>query len=318
MALLKIRCPECKAPLKSSAGFTVGQTVCCPKCETHFAVEEPAGETEEPGTSPKGKGKVATATRKPLRATAGDDEDTDEGVKKPKKKKRVDDDEYDDEPTRSYKNSPLRYVVLGVLVLTMLILGLLLYDKRKSERELADGNSSSDDGTIAPPSPLPLAPAELPGGGGAKGGPKGGPKGGFKGGDLKGKQPVGPRPEMNPGNAPSSGLFGTPAPGSESAAALTEKFKKMLVSSKWVADLGDGVTQELTYETNGTFTTSLSGPEKVVVSGKYTIRQPVGTKGLKIQLDTTAGPQTVTAIFEDDELQHPTLRPGLTGTFRKK
>ena len=54
--------------------------------------------------------------------------------------------------------------------------------------------------------------------------------------------------------------------------------------------------------------------------GGYTVQGLVGAvKGLEgSQLDAGNGPRTITATFDDDELQHPTLQPGVTGTFRKK
>lgn len=125
MALLKIKCPECRAGLKSATGFAVGQTVCCPKCETYFAVEEPEDEDEAPRTGKPAKKAVRAAVAEEL------PDDEDEEPRK-KRKKRRDDDE-DEE--RSYKNSPLRYVILGVLIAVMLVLGYLLYEKKKSERE---------------------------------------------------------------------------------------------------------------------------------------------------------------------------------------
>ena len=114
MSLLKIKCPECRAGLKSAAGFTPGQTVCCPKCETYFAVEEPTD--EEP---------AAAKPRKAVRAAAADD-DEDEPRKKRKKPRDDEDDAFEE---RSYKNSPLRYAILGVLVVVMLVLGYFLYEK---------------------------------------------------------------------------------------------------------------------------------------------------------------------------------------------
>src|SRR5205823_3556657 len=38
MPLLRIRCPQCDALLKSAAGFTPGNTVVCPKCTNRFPV----------------------------------------------------------------------------------------------------------------------------------------------------------------------------------------------------------------------------------------------------------------------------------------
>lgn len=137
VALLKIKCPECGAGLKSPTGFTVGQTVCCPKCETYFPVEEPEEEAEEaPKKSAPAGGKPAPA-KKPVKAAADEDEDEEEdeeeAPKKKKKKKRRDDD--DEDGGRSYKNSPLRFIILGILIIIMLVLGYMLYEKKKKEKE---------------------------------------------------------------------------------------------------------------------------------------------------------------------------------------
>ena len=96
-----------------------------------------------------------------------------------------------------------------------------------------------------------------------------------------------------------------------------EKFKAKLVGT-WVADLGDGVTEELTYTADGTFTSKLTGPAPAMLTAKYMIKDLAGTKGVKVQLDTPGATRTVVAVFEGDELEHPTLQAGVTGTFRKK
>ena len=114
MPLPRITCPECGAGLKSASGFNAGQSVMCPKCETYFAVEEPE-EEDRP--------------RRKVRTSATDDDDEDDRPKRRKKKR------HDEEDERSYRNSPLRYAVLAVLVIVMLVLGYLLYQKRQREAE---------------------------------------------------------------------------------------------------------------------------------------------------------------------------------------
>ncbi len=144
MALLKIHCPECNAGLKSPTGFKVGQTVACPKCETYFVVEEPEEEEEEEEEAPRKKTPAKSKpVKKPVRAVVDDDDDEDEEEeeeeaprkKKKKKKKRRDDDDEDEE--RSYKNSPLRFIILGILVIIMLVLGYMLYVKKQDEKNSA-------------------------------------------------------------------------------------------------------------------------------------------------------------------------------------
>ena len=162
MALLKIKCPECNAGLKSPTGFTVGQTVCCPKCETYFAVEEPEEEEEAPKKSaPAAKGKPAPA-KKPVKAAVAEDlpdedeeEEEEEAPKKKKKKKKKRDD--DDDEERSYKNSPLRFVILGILIIVMLVLGYMLYEKKQNEAKQSDAGGSRERplSRVIPPIPLP-------------------------------------------------------------------------------------------------------------------------------------------------------------------
>jgi hypothetical protein len=132
-----------------------------------------------------------------------------------------------------------------------------------------------------------------------------------------------PKPPSNDGKGtggfdPIGGFLGTtPAPGSPAEQTLLQKHKTALVGT-WTADLGNGVTEERVYTAMGTFTAKLTGAAPASAAGKYTVQGLVGTKGLKIQLDSGNGPRTITATFDDDELQHPTLQPGVTGTFRKK
>lgn len=123
MPLSRATCPECGATLKTNnpAGFTLGQALECPKCQTYFAVEEPKA-----------------AVVKPKVAVVEDDEDDD----RPQKKRRRDD---DDRPRKKkkaeegggYRTSALRFVVLGVLVFILIIGAVLLklkWDKEKQEQ----------------------------------------------------------------------------------------------------------------------------------------------------------------------------------------
>jgi hypothetical protein len=134
VSLTRTTCPECGAGLKSAAGFNPGQAVRCPKCSTAFTV--PAPDFEEVGgddPAPR-KGPPARAARdedddRPRRRRPRDDEDED------------DDDDDDDRPRRKgkkkggYKNSPLRYAVLGALLVILGVLAFLLYQKKMRERE---------------------------------------------------------------------------------------------------------------------------------------------------------------------------------------
>ena len=96
MALNHIACPECGAGMKSPTGFTPGQTVCCPKCETDFLVEVTAD-----------------------KALSMDDDQL-------RKDKRQGDEQ-------SYKTSWMRYTILGVLLAVLGILSFMLYEKKMKE-----------------------------------------------------------------------------------------------------------------------------------------------------------------------------------------
>jgi hypothetical protein len=137
--------------------------------------------------------------------------------------------------------------------------------------------------------------------------------------------PPPPKPKTSDKDAKGPGGFdpiggwigASPPSGSLAEQSLLQTFKTALVGT-WVADLGNGVTEERSYTAAGTFTAKLTGPTPASATGKYTVLGLVGTKGLKIQLDAGGPPQTIRVTFDDNELQHPTLQPGVTGAFRKK
>ncbi len=322
MALNRIACPECGAGLKSSSGFNPGQTVCCPKCETYFEVEEPAdeAEAEEPKKANKPAKATASAGKKPLRAASDDDDSDDEKPRKKKKKKVAD----DDDDQGSYKNSPLRYVVLGVLVITMCVLGYFLYEKKQKEaNDTADNTppTATGDGVVTPPVGLQ--------GGVPKGNP-GFPAPKFPVGPNVPVRPIPkfPNPKVNPvptrpnpggGGSPLDLIGGgatvlTPA----EAAALVQKFRSQLVGT-WKADLGGGKTAEVVYRADGTFTDTLTeGGAPTTIMGTWAVGTLVfGNKGLQINRTVNGARGQVKVVFEDNELLHDTQEKGVMGAFRK-
>ena len=124
MPIAKATCPECGAKLSSPDGFDIGEEVECPKCETEFKVRVP-----KPATVP------SKATPKAVKAKEIEDDDEDdedyEDESPRKKKKRG---SHRDDGEKSYKKSPLRFVILGVLVLIMLVGGFFLVRKILAER----------------------------------------------------------------------------------------------------------------------------------------------------------------------------------------
>ncbi|MDY3560483.1 hypothetical protein R5W23_001718 [Gemmata sp. JC673] len=284
MSVLKLKCPECRAGLKSGSGFKVGQTVCCPKCETYFVVEDP-DEGDEPA-KPR-------AAVKAVRAAVADEDDEEERTLKKKKKRRAADDE------GSYKNSPLRFVILGVLVVIMLVLAFFLYKKKQSE---------AAEGGMAPEDIPPVDVQPVPGGKMASKltppavnvAPPGAPK----------------RPtDLRPSGAPSVALNGGVVAPAE-AKRLVAKHTAALVGT-WAADLGSGTREQLTYTADGSYTVSRTGSGAATAGGQYEVKGLVGTKGLKLLLTGTSGERNVIVIFEDDELHHPSLEQGVTAVFRK-
>lgn len=168
MAISKVVCPECKSGLTSKTGFQPGAVVSCPKCSTYFEVNAAAAPPVEkaapilpakPLAAKPLPAKPAPAPlrddddeddrprkKKPVVEVVDDDEDEDDDDR-PRRKKRRDDDEDDDDRPRKkkkkrksggdgggYSNSPIRYVVLGVLVLIMLVLGVMLIIKKLNEQ----------------------------------------------------------------------------------------------------------------------------------------------------------------------------------------
>ncbi len=344
MALHRISCPECKTGLKSASGFTPGKTVLCPKCESYFVVEEPAepAEPEEPkrtANPPSSKDKPAPVkpVKKTVKAAAVAEDDDDDRPKKKKKK-------HDDEAEWSYRNSPLRYAVLGVLLVVMGVLGYMLYEKKKREAEdTADNKPDTNNSSVVTPPPgssqTPPFGATGPGPGTTprpnptpKGGffPEGFPKGiepkgftpkGFtpKGGNP-GTFPVTPKTPPTGGGSPLDVLLGGDVPNltPAEAAALTQKFKSRLLGT-WKADLGNGTTAEIAYRPNGTFTETLTtGGKPKTISGEWTAGNlTAGNKGLLITRTINGTKNSIKVLFEDDEMIHETLEKGTSGVFRK-
>lgn len=130
-----------------------------------------------------------------------------------------------------------------------------------------------------------------------------------------------PRPKPSGGSTFNPlgplGLLGSGGPTAAEAEGLKQKYAALLIGT-WHADLGDGFAEERTYTADGTYTAKLTGPAPAAESGKYAVIASVGTKGLKVRFGEEPGARAVTLSFAGAELEHPSLRPGVTGTFRKK
>jgi uncharacterized Zn finger protein (UPF0148 family) len=280
VAITRIECPECGAGLKSAAGFEEGQTVECPKCETNFSVEEP------------------------VRKSTRNEDDEDDRPRK-RKKKRSD----DDESERSYKNSPMRFAVLGVLVVVMIVLGIMLVvkKKRESEADTASNDEAPPANANPPGNGLPIAAR---GAGGLM--PPGGPPP-FKGANPPGKQFGTPNQPPPGGKLPIGDLFGGAVTPAETAQIQAKLSTKLL--GVWEGAAPDGSTHKVTYQAGGMFTHNVAGTGKDSASaGAWRVTGLLGNKGLKLN----RGNDTVKVVFEDDELIHDTATPGQTVVLRKK
>jgi len=123
MTIAKAACPECGAKLFSPDGFDIGEAVEFPKCEAEFKVRAP-----KPAAVP------VKAVKAKVVADADNDEDYEDDDLEPKKKKKKGSRRDSDDEEKSYKNSPLRFVILGALVLVMLVGGFFLVKKILGER----------------------------------------------------------------------------------------------------------------------------------------------------------------------------------------
>lgn len=320
MPMNRLPCPECKAVLKSSSGFSVGQSVCCPKCETYFVVEEEAEDevTEETNKLKKKTqpGKATTAGKKPVKASSYSDDEDDEEYERPKKKKkkkRRDDDDDEDEGG-SYKNSPLRFAILGLLVIVMLVLAYFLYDKWKKGKEAANSEANSSSSQEEQPPPQQRFPQN---------------NGGFRNqGQGQGQDRTRP-PANDQGRPPAGGvpggggfeLLGSPPLTAAEKDQLTEKFKSQLVGN-WKADLGNGVTVQLVYSADGKVTETVNSSRGTQTTvGTWFTTGATGRKVLPILFAWNGKPREtkpVLLIFEDDELLQPVLGQDVIGVFRKK
>lgn len=117
MPVLQVQCPECDAKLNSKVGFTAGQEITCPKCDAEFALPK----SQKPTVLDEDDDAPTPKKKKRPRVVEDEDDEEDERPKKRKKKKVNEEGQY--------ANSPLRFVILGVLVVTMLVLGFFLYRK---------------------------------------------------------------------------------------------------------------------------------------------------------------------------------------------
>ncbi|OWK38662.1 hypothetical protein [Fimbriiglobus ruber] len=158
MPILRIACPECKTGMKSTKpeGFTLGDAITCPKCGVMFAVEAPppvraaAPVAARPVAAAPAKPKVVAddddddRPKKKTKARVADDDDDDRPKKKAKARVTDDDEDDDDRPRKKkkskkdgggYRTSPIRFIVLGILVIVMLVMGYFLYMKKQRENE---------------------------------------------------------------------------------------------------------------------------------------------------------------------------------------
>ena len=313
MTLPRILCPDCGAGLTSKVGFAIGQAVTCPKCKSAFKVSAPFEVDDDPPPPPSKA--PPEAKKKPARVVVAavedddddDDDDDDRPRKKSSKKRRREDD--DDDDGSSYRSSWLRYVILGILVVVMLVLGFMLYKKWNPPAENA---TKPNVPPTAPPGPggMPVPP---PGPPGMIPGPGGSPKSGVPG------QPVGQTPGPGVASRPSAAdrLFDT-APLSPSQ---VEKLKQEFISKltgTWEGIDSDGVKHHIEYRKDLTFTHTIEGgSNNGTITGTFAIIKVLGDKAAKLARQLGAKKE-VNVAFEEGELVHDTGTPGVSVVLRKK
>lgn len=271
MSLIRIKCPECGAGLKSSTGFTPGQSVSCPKCETEFTVEAQTAES------------LAASNR------AGGPDDFVPGGSRGANHNGKE---------WSYKNSWLRYAVLGVLIVALGVLGYMLYDKKMTERKESANTTPEGRGIIRAEPPgeiIPLGPGPV--GAGAGGAPK-----------PKGKtEPKGKTPTM-------------------------DEVKKTLVGI-WETKR-ENENHTIDYNANGMFSYAMEkeGQPKKVVQGQWKLVRveqamaaPVQVIDLHLEWTPDGKPtvKEIALLKQDGTLGHPLLDREIEGkksgtTFTKK
>jgi len=131
MPLTRVVCPSCQAGLKSAAGFKPRQKLRCPKCQGIVTVPAPVvevldDEMEDKAPPPPKPSAKSSIKKIPVAANLEDDdeEQEDRPVRKKKKKKGG-----------SYKSSPIRFVILGVLFVVLGVMGYMLFLKKATDKE---------------------------------------------------------------------------------------------------------------------------------------------------------------------------------------
>ena len=204
----------------------------------------------------------------------------------------------------SYKNSWMRFAVLGVLLVVLGVLGYMLYQKKQANKDTDTGTAQSDD-------EMPMVNPKLVG----KGDPGLRPVGRTGGGGVGGGQPK--------GNAGES----------KDASPDTESIRKLLIGSWEGARKDEKFAIE--YKQDGSFSYSVDGNAKKSIEGRWKIAgiEPVktatGTRNLIAWLRMEWVPEgqearTGRALFNElGTLTHPLLdrgagEKGQTAVFNRK
>ncbi len=122
MPLNRVVCPSCETVLKSAVGFNAGQPVHCPHCESNFAAEKPELENK-PRAGVKKSPRVIVVEGDGMDAEAEPSRNRD-GTKKRKTKS-----------SRPYRSSPLRFVMIALLLSVLGLLSYKLYLKWQREKD---------------------------------------------------------------------------------------------------------------------------------------------------------------------------------------
>jgi WD40 repeat protein len=207
MAVMKVRCPECDAPIKLTidpVDEPTEMTVNCPKCEAEFVslAEPPAGQATKQG--PKSSPKAAQKPGKPRRRDDDDDDDDDDD---PRQKRR--------KGQQSGSNMMLiAGVGGGLLVVGGIVAAVLALGGDKKDDTAKKDDNSGQPAPAAAPGPGAMPGAGTPGRPGTSGmRPPGG------GSSAAGPWATDPTP--NPGR-PGTNQNPSPFPGPEASGGTAD------------------------------------------------------------------------------------------------
>lgn len=140
MVITRVECPSCGAVLRSTSpqGFVPSTPVSCPKCKQWFAATAPA----PPSSSPSRRVRDEDGPPSRKRTRPRRDDDDDDYDDRPRKKSRKGKKKKTKDVVESYKMSPVRAIVIAVLIAVLGIMAFMLKKKWDKDAETAKENQA--------------------------------------------------------------------------------------------------------------------------------------------------------------------------------